>query len=84
MNRLKSQKHLLHVLKTASPKVRRSLILHADDELIKALIECVINTLNGNHKVSHKVKKHLSKYKTYLSKLNNPKVGLKGKRKVLA
>jgi hypothetical protein len=84
MNCVKSQKHFLHVLKTVSLKLRRALILHAGDELIKALTECVINTLNGNHKMSHKVKKHLSTHKTYLRKLNNPKVGPKGKRKVLA
>jgi hypothetical protein len=39
-----------HVLKTASRKIWRSLILSADDKLVKALLECMLNTLNGNPK----------------------------------
>jgi hypothetical protein len=67
MHELKSQKHYLHVLKTSSPKLWRSLISAADEELIKAVIECVSNTLNGKHKESPKVKSHLWKYKNCLS-----------------
>jgi len=28
------------------------LLASADDDLIKAIVECAINTLNGNHKLS--------------------------------
>jgi len=52
MTRLKSQLHILHVLKDVKPKARRSLLASADDELIKAIVECAINTLNGNHKLT--------------------------------
>ena len=51
-NRLKSQLHFLHVLKDAKPKARRALLTSATDELIKAFVECAINTLNGNHKLT--------------------------------
>jgi len=52
MNRLKSQLHFLHVLKDAEPQGRRALLASAKDELIKAIVECAINTLNGNHKLT--------------------------------
>jgi len=52
MNRLNSQLNILHVLKDAKPQVRRALLLSADDELIKALLECAINTLDGNSKLT--------------------------------
>ena len=52
MNRLKSQLHFLHVLKDAKPQARRALLTFASDDLIKAIVECAINTLNGNHKLT--------------------------------
>lgn len=83
MNRLNSHKHFLHVLKNATPKARKAILQTADDDLIKALLECVINTLNGNHKVTPKVKSKLCKFKNCFRKLANPKVSLKKKRKLL-
>jgi hypothetical protein len=83
MKRLKTHKHLLHVLKNATPKVRKVIIQGADDDLIKALVECVINTLNGNHKVSTGVKGKLGKFRNCLRKLSCSKVPLKVKRKIL-
>jgi hypothetical protein len=50
MNRLKSQLNFLHVLKNDYPQVRCALFASADDDLIKAIVECAINTLNGNQK----------------------------------
>ena len=52
MNRLKSQLHFLHVVKDAKPQARRALLTTANDELLKAIFECFINTLNGNHKLT--------------------------------
>ena len=52
MNRLKSQLHFLHVLKDAKPQARRALLTSASDDLIKPIVECAINTLNGGHKVT--------------------------------
>jgi hypothetical protein len=83
MNRLKSQLHFLHVLKDAKPQARRQLLVSASDELIKAIIECAINTLNGNHKLSKDEKSKLSKYKSRLRALINPKITIKNKRKFL-
>jgi len=52
MNRLKSQLHFLHVLKDAKTQARSALLTSASDELIKAIVECAINILNGNHKLN--------------------------------
>jgi hypothetical protein len=83
MNRLKSQLHFLHVLKDAKPQARRQLLVSASDELIKAIIEIAINTLNGNNKLCKADKSRLSKYKTRLRALINPTFSLKKKRKLL-
>jgi hypothetical protein len=83
MNRLKFQYHYPHVLKDAKPQARRALLATADDELIKATDECVINTLNGNHKLTKEDKSKLSKYKSRLRAFVNPKITFKNKRKLL-
>lgn len=83
MNRLKSQLHFLHVLKDAKPQARRALLASADDELVKAIVECAINTLNGNHKLNKDEKSKLKKYKNRLRALVNPKISFKSKRKLL-
>jgi len=62
-NRLKSQLHFLHVLKDAKLQARCALLASDDDELIKAIVECVINTLNGKHKLTIDEKSKLKKYK---------------------
>jgi len=83
MNRLKSQLHFLHVLKDAKPQARRALLASADDELIKAIVECAINTLNGNHKLTIDEKGKLKKYKNHVRALVNSKISSKCKRKLL-
>jgi hypothetical protein len=83
MNRLKSQLHFLHVLKDAKPQARRALLTSAGDDLIKAIVECAINTLNANHKLTKEDKGKLSKYKNRLRALVNPKISFKNKLKLL-
>lgn len=83
MKRLRSNKHALHVLKDASPKLRKAILQSGDDELIKTIIECVINTLNGNHKISGELKQKLCKYKNCFRKLVHAKTSLKKKRKII-
>ena len=53
-------------LKTLKPLARRALLTFADDDLIKAIVECAINTLNGNHKLTKEDKGKLSKYNNRL------------------
>ena len=52
MIRLKSQLHFLHVLRDAKPQARRALLDSANDDLINIIVECAINTPNGNHKLT--------------------------------
>ena len=82
-NRLQSQLHVLHVLKDAKPQVSRTLLESADDELIKAIVECSINTLNGNHKVTKDEKSKLKKFKNGMRALIYPKISYKSKRQLL-
>ena len=83
MNQFKAQLHFLRVLKDAKPPARRALLSSASDELIKAIVECAINTLNGNHKLSKEEKGKLGKFKNRLRALVNPKISFKNKRKLL-
>jgi hypothetical protein len=83
MNRLKSQLHFLHVLKDAKPQARRAILSSASNDLIKAIVECVINTLNGNLKLSNDEKGKLKKYKNRLRALVNSKISFKSKCKLL-
>jgi len=66
MIRFKSQLHFLHVLKDAKLQARRALLASASDDLIKAIIECTINILNGNHRLTKVEKNKLQKYKNLL------------------
>ena len=59
------------------------MIASESDDLINAIVECVINTLNGNHKLTNDENSKLQKYKNRLCVLVNPKVSFKSKRKLL-
>jgi len=83
MNRLKSQLHFLHVLRDAKPQVRREILASAGDDVIKAIVECAINTLKEIHKINKEEKGKLSKYKNRLRALIHPKFSFKSKRKLL-
>ena len=83
MDRLKSQLHFLHVHKDAKPQARRALLTSVSDDLIKIIVGCNINTLNGNPKLSKEEKGKLSKYMNRLRALVNPKISFKNKSKFL-
>jgi len=83
MNWLKSQLLFLHVLKDAKPKDRGALLTTADDDLIKTIVECAINTLNANNKLTKEDKNKLSKYKNRLRALVNRKISFENKCKLL-
>ena len=56
MNWLQSQLHFLHVLKDGKTQARRELLASGGDYLIKAVVECAINTLNGNYEITKEEK----------------------------
>jgi len=83
MNRLKSQLHFLHVLKDTKPQARRASLAPASKDLEKAIVECAINTMNGNHKLTKEEKNKLSKDENHLRASVNPKISFKSKCKLL-
>jgi hypothetical protein len=58
------------------------LLISSSDELIKATVECAINTLNGNKKLSEDEQTRLIKYKNRLRALDSPNIFFKSKRKI--
>ena len=61
----------------------RPLLTFTSDDLIKAIVECVINKLNCNHKLSKEEKGKMTNYKNLLRPLVNPNVCYKNRCKVL-
>jgi len=82
VNHLQPQLHLPRFLKDAERKARRALLPSANDELIKAIVECAINT-RTEKKLTIDVKSKLKKYKNRLRALVNPKIRFKSKSKLL-
>jgi hypothetical protein len=52
MKLVRSNYHALHVLKTATPKLRKAIVSNCDRELVHSIFECVLNVLNGNVRLS--------------------------------
>lgn len=63
MKHLNQQKHLLEVLRTANPKLRKVILQNADNKCIHAIAEIIINLMQGNVPISKNQKKKLKKYK---------------------
>jgi len=82
MNRLTKQLHFIHGIKDAKPQATRALLPSAGEDLIKAVVQCAIKSLNGNHKQSKEENSTLSTYKNRLRVLIVRKFGLKSKRKI--
>jgi len=78
-----ANKHILYVLKRAKTKLRNAIISNSDDELVKTLIEIVLNTLQGNHRLTNKHLNLLKRYKNVLRKISCSKRTIKATRKVL-
>lgn len=83
MKRIKSNYHILQVLKKATPKVRNVILKSANKELILAIIECALNVLNGQCKLPSCSRRKLFKHKNTLRHLVDRKVSLSKKKKTL-
>jgi hypothetical protein len=79
----RSSYHILHVLKTACPKLRKGIISSCDKRLLHDISECIVNVLNGNIKLSDSTKRNLKKYKTSLRKLIDKCKPLSAKKRVI-
>lgn len=83
MKRLKRNHRILQLLKTSNKKLRGSVLKTCNDDAIKAIVEIIINTLNGNNKISKHVLTRLKKHKSILRTLACSRKSLKAKRKIL-
>ena len=69
MDALKKYKHFFGVLAVAKPELRRALLLKADDALLKAITEVVLNTVQRNVPLASTGVKKLRKYRPQLRNL---------------
>ena len=51
---MRSNYHALHVLKTATPKLRKAIDSNCDRELVHSICECVLNGVRLSHCVTRK------------------------------
>lgn len=75
--------HILHTLQSAKPKLRKSILENADIHVIRTLIECIQNTLNGNVRLGQNEIKKIKRFKKVLRELLNSKCKLEKKRKLI-
>ena len=68
---------------TKSPKVIRSLILSAPDNVIKEICNIALNCYKGEFTLSQKQKKILNKFRSPIIKLTDRDIPLKHKRKII-
>lgn len=61
--------HLLDALAKAKPAERKSILKKSNFGLIKSIVECIENVLDGNVKLDKKRIKKLKKYKAQLRKI---------------
>ena len=83
MKRLRSNYHALHVLKAATPKLRKASLSIFDKQLVKSICEFVLNVLNGNVKFSGCVTRKLRKHKAVLRKVADKRVPIFSKKKFI-
>lgn len=83
MKKLKSCSHMLHVLQSANPKLRKAILKEVPNDVIQVLSEICLNTLRGNVKVKQQTREKLKAYKGVLRQLASSSVGDTKKRRLL-
>lgn len=71
LHRLAKCRPLLHLLRDGPPKLKKSLLEGADQNLILSLCDICLNILNGNIQISSQSKKALRKYRFRIRALAN-------------
>lgn len=83
MKTIRRCRHFLQVLKTANPSLRKAIVRHASKDVIRAISEICLNTLNGNLNLNTKKKNLLKPYKKVLRQLASAKIKYNRKRRIL-
>jgi hypothetical protein len=71
MKHLEKHSHLFEVLKNASPPLRKVILEKADDGVICALAEIIVNLMQGNIRISSQQKRKLMHHKALLRAIVN-------------
>ena len=66
-----------------SPKFRKKLLEHADNELVKCVCQCASKVLDGTIPITTGEKRKLKKYKRTLRQLRGNKKSVTAKKKVI-
>lgn len=74
---------MLLMLTKARPKERNFILQHGGGELLKALSEIAVNTVNGNIPLNEKTLQKLKRYKRQFRSMACPKHSLKSKRNIV-
>jgi hypothetical protein len=74
---------MLHVLKTADPKLHKAIVANCNKLTFKGICDCTQIVLHGNIPLTASVKCKLNKHKTSLRKLSERSVALSAKRKFI-
>lgn len=75
--------HLLNVLARAKPSERKELLKKSNFGLIKSIVECIENVLNGNVKLDRTHMKKLKRYKSQLRRIYSSGKKWSSKKKVI-
>lgn len=74
---------VLRTLASAPPKLRRMILENGNLQLIKAIVECIENVLNGNIPMKPSTFKKLKKHKGALTAVSKTPNKLAQKKKVI-
>jgi hypothetical protein len=80
---VKKKLHCLHVLQTASPKLRKAILENADRDLVHAIAECCINFLYNKLNISNESVDKLRRRKNVIRSLAHSKTPISKKKKLL-
>lgn len=82
-NKFVNNKEFLILLAGCHKKLRNSIISNCNKEQILAVIECILNVLNGNIQIDNTTLQKLRPFNKTFKKLLDKKTGLKIKRKII-
>ena len=83
-NRVEKNIDILKVLSKCNSKMRKSILDHADKELVSSICEFILNCMNGNITINEETKSKLNRHKNILRNLLiKKKVSIKKKKNLL-
>lgn len=78
-----NQLHILDILSKAKPSQRKEILIRAEFELIKAIVECIENVLQGRVDIKKSDIDKLKKFKNVLRRVSTSGEKWKHKKKII-